>query len=231
MIKKHLKITIMLLVFALTIGLHMVESAIANPVFWPSTPITDKPAITIERPTNNTAYNDTAVYVSLTITKPDSWKREGLMAIPSYYALLDSVEAYLDGKSVPLTYNYTDYTKPNWVKDQSLFCVLNQTVPGQHMLNVTVTALSYYRGPAYNGSHIPSSIGSSSGTVYQHPIVVSEQVYFTVEQQTQPVQDINAQPASPEFPLWIILLITILAIVPIATVMFYRRKNLASHKV
>lgn len=231
MIKKHLTGIILLLVFALTVGLYMVESVMANPVFWPVTPITDKPTLTIEKPTNNTTYKDTAVYVSLTVTKPDSWKREGLMAIPSYYARVESVKAYLDGKSIPLSYNDTDNTKPEWIKDQSYFCVLNQTASGQHALNVTVVALSYYRGPAYNGSHIPSDIMSSSGTVYQYPIVVSEIVYFTVEQPTHENQDINAQPASPEFPIWIILLITALAIVLIVTVMLYRRKNLVSHNV
>ncbi|MCW3994991.1 MAG: hypothetical protein NWE98_02430 [Candidatus Bathyarchaeota archaeon] len=206
----------------------MVELAIANPVFWPSTPITDKPTIVIERPTNNTAYNDTAVYVSLTVTLPDSWKREDLITIPSYYTRVDSVNAYLDGKSITLAENYTDFIKHNWIKNQSYFCVLNQTAPGQHMLNLTVASLSYYRGPAYNGSHIPSDWISSSGTVYQYPMVVFEEVYFTIEQPTLENQDINVQPAILEPANLIILPITILAIVLVVSVLLHRSRNLSS---
>ena len=207
----------------------MVELAIANPVFWPSTPITDKPTLTIERPTNNTTYkNDAAVYVSLTVTRPDSWKREGAIPIPSYYALLKSVEAYLDGKSIPLAYNHTDSIGFGWVRDESLFCVLYQTEPGQHTLNVTVLSYSYYRGPAYNGSHLVSDMMSSSGPIYQYPLVVSELVYFTVVGEPSPSP--TPLPSSQEIGFFSIETVAIVSLVAIAVVgagllIYFRRKG------
>jgi hypothetical protein len=220
MMEKHLTRTILLLVFLLVVGLQVVELAIANPVYWPVMPITDKPTVTIERPTNNTTYNNTAVYVSLTVTNPDSWKREGLIPIPSYYALVDSVNAYLDGKRIFLSYNYTDYTTDEWVKDQSYFCVLGQTAPrataGQHMLNVTVVSLSYYRGPAYNGSHIDSGRMSSDGPVYQYPLVVSELVYFTAVGEPSPSP--TPIPSSQEIGSFTIETVAIVSLVTIAVV-------------
>jgi hypothetical protein len=216
MIKKHLT-RIILLVLSLAVGLHMVELAIANPVFWPSTPITDKPTLTIERPTNNTTYkNDAAVYVSLTVTIPDSWKREVAIPIPPYYALLKSVEAYLDGKSIPLAYNHTDSIGFGWVRDESLFCMLNQTESGQHTLNVTALSYSYYRGPAYNGSHVVSDWMSSSGPVYQYPIVVSELVYFTVVGEPSPSP--THFPSSQEIGSFPIETVAIVSSVTIAVV-------------
>ncbi len=229
MIKKHLT-RIILLVLSLAVGLHMVELAIANPVFWPSTPITDKPTLTIERPTNNTTYkNDAAVYVSLTVTRPDSWKREGAIPIPSYYALLKSVEAYLDGKSIPLAYNHTDSIGFEWVRDESLFCMLKQTEPGQHTLNVTVLSYSYYRGPTYDGSHVLSSIESSDGPVYQYPIVVSELVYFTVVGEPSPSP--SPLPSSQEIGSFTIETVSVVSLAAIAVVgaglliYFKRRKG------
>ena len=225
------KYTVFAVFFAILvlIGIQAVEDVKANPVYWPTTPIQDKPTLTIGSPTNNTAYNNTTVYVSLTVTKPDSWKREGLMAIPMFYARLNSVRAYLDGKSVPLTYNYTEYAGDPWVKDQGLFSVLNKTEPGQHTLNVTVVALSYYRGPAYNGSHIPSeTIESSDGTVYQYPIVVSDIVYFTVEQPT-PTQTANASVSdyllNQTNLILIAIVIAIVAVASISLVYFKKHKS------
>ena len=126
----------------------------------------DNPTITIHSPSNNTVYRNGNTTISLTVTKPDSWKRE---LFP--YARVDSVGTYLDGKRILLAYNYTDTDpiKDEWVKDQSYFYVPSITAAGQHMLNVTVVSHSYYRGPAYNGSHIVSGMESSDGPVYQYP--------------------------------------------------------------
>jgi hypothetical protein len=104
--------------------LQVAEVAEANPIPWPTAPILDKPTITLHRPSNNTVWTSGNITISLTVTKPDSWKREGFWPIPFYYALIKSVNAYLDGKSILLAYNYTDYTRDEWVKDQSYFCVL-----------------------------------------------------------------------------------------------------------
>jgi len=163
--------------------------ASANPVPWPSSPIQDKPSLTIESPTNNTVYENGELRINFTETEPDSWKREGEMMIPSSFASMASVNASLDGNTVySSTYspdvNYS--TVEVWYDGASHFSIPQQSSPGPHVLNVTVLSYSYYRGPAYNGSHILSSITSSGGPVYQYPLVVSDIIYFTVEQPTKP---------------------------------------------
>jgi hypothetical protein len=161
--------------------------ASANPVPWPSTPIQDKPSLTIESPTNNTVYKNCELYINLTVTEPDSWRREA--PIPPY-AIVASVNASLDGNSVYSSSTYSSNINYSaikvWYDGSSHFSIPQQSSPGLHVLNVTVLSYSYYRGPAYNGSHIQSDITSSSGPVYQYPIVVSDIIYFTVEQPTQP---------------------------------------------
>ena len=82
---------------SILIGIRAVEVVEANPVPWPTTPILDNPTITIHSPSNNTEYTNGNTTISLTVTKPDSWKRE---LFP--YALVDSVGTYLDGKSILL---------------------------------------------------------------------------------------------------------------------------------
>ncbi len=230
MITKPLARTILSLIFAIVVSLQTVGLAIANPVFWPSTPILDKPTLILESPTNNTIYENSELYINLTVTEPASWKREGTMAIPSFYARLGSVNASLDGNIVYSSNTYSSNINYSAIKtwyddDSNHFSIPQQPSPGPHVLNVTVLAYSYYRGPAYNGTHIESDIMSSSGPVYQYPLVVSDIVYFTVEQPTTPTPDINTQPTGPASPIWIILLIAILAIALIATVMLYRRKK------
>jgi hypothetical protein len=54
------------------------------------------------------------------------------------------------------------------------------------VLNVTVLSFAYYRGQAYNNSHIVSDITSSSGPVYEYPQVVSDIVCFTVAGEPSP---------------------------------------------
>lgn len=217
------------LIFVIGVSLQTVGLAIANPVFWPSTPILDKPTLIIESPTNSTVCENSELYINLTVTEPDSWKREGVMAIPSFYARVDSVNASLDGNIVYSSNTYSsniNYSAiKTWYDGSSHFSIPQQVSSGTHVLNVTVLAYSYYRGPAYNGTHIESDITSSSGPVYQYPLIVSDIVYFTVEQPTTPTPDINTQPTGPASPIWIILLIAILAIALIATVMLYRRKK------
>jgi hypothetical protein len=202
-------------VFAVSILIRIkaVEIVNANPIPWPTTPILDNPTITIHSPSNNTVYTNGNTTISLTVTKPDSWKRE---LFP--YARVDSVGTYLDGKRILLAYNYTntDPIKDEWVKDQSYFYVPSITAAGQHMLNVTVVSRSYYRGPAYNGSHIVSDWMSSDGPVYQYPIVVSELVYFTVVGEPSPSP--TPLPSSQEIGSFPIETVAIVSLVTIAVV-------------
>jgi hypothetical protein len=163
--------------------------ASANPVPWPSTPIQDKPTLTIESPTNDTAYENGELCINFTVAEPDSWRREGEMMIPSSFATVASVNASLDGNTI---YSSTYSSDINysavevWYDGASHFSIPQQASLGAHVLNVTVLSYSYYRGPAYNGAHILSNITSSSGPVYQYPLVVSDIICFTVEQPTQP---------------------------------------------
>jgi hypothetical protein len=224
--RKYTLFAVTLVIFALA-GLQVVEVTEANPIPWPTAPILDNPTITVHSPSNNTVYTNGNTTISLTVSKPDSWKREGFWPILGYYALVKSVNAYLDGKSILLANNYTDYTSDEWVKDQSYFYVPSITAPGQHMLNVTVVSLSYYRGPAYNGSHIVSSINSTSGPVYQYPLVVSELVYFTIVGEPSPSP--TPLPSSQEigsFPIETVAIVSLVAIAVVgAGLLFYFRRK------
>jgi hypothetical protein len=142
--------------------------ASANPVPWPTTPNQEKPTLTVKTPQNYTTYNADEVYLNLSVTQPDSWN--AVYIVIPYVGRIHSVECYLDGNQiyVPRS-NYASFS----VK-------LNQTGSGEHVLNVTVLGSTYYRGPPFNDSHIVSDIKSSSGPVYEYPIIVSDIVYFTV---------------------------------------------------
>ena len=106
------------------------------------------------------------------------------------------------------------------------------------MLNVTVLSYTYYRGPAYNGSHILTNIMSSSGPVYEYPIVVSDTVYFTVEQQAPaqnaigqqtPIQSAIATGAdyllNQTNLILIAIIIAIVAVASVSLVHFKRHKS------
>ena len=164
------------LAFAVTSALLLVvvvspffRLASANPVPWPTTPNQEKPTLTVETPQNYTTYNADEAYLNLSVTQPDAWNAV-YMVIP-YVGRLHSVECYLDGNQIYVP-------RSNCA---SFSVKLNQTGSGEHVLNVTVRGSTYYRGPAFNDSHIVSDIKSSSGPVYEYPIVVSDIVYFTVQ--------------------------------------------------
>ena len=145
---------------------------------------------------------------------------------------MDSVGTYLDGKRILLAYNYTntDPIKDEWVKDQSYFYVPSITAAGQHMLNVTVLSHSYYRGPAYNGSHIDSGMMSSDGPVYQYSLVVSELVYFTLAGEPSPSPS-PPLPSSQEigaFPIETVAIASLVVIIVVGAgllVYFNRRRG------
>ena len=203
MMKTALALALILILLALLlVGVGSFNVAKANPVPWPETPIQDKPSLTIESPTNNTLSKKEYIYINLTVTEPDSWRREGEMMIPSYFARIASVNASLDGNTVySSTYspdvNYSEVEV--WDDGANHFSIPQQPSIGLHVLNVTVISYSYYRGPAYNGSHILSDITSSSGPVYQYPLVVSDIVNFTVlgEPSSSPNPQENEQQLFP----------------------------------
>ncbi len=211
-------------VFAVSILIvvQTIEAAKANPVPWPSAPIFDKPTITVQTPQNNTvfAYNATDVWLNFTIAKPDSWTIQHLVTIPMVKE--ESVEAQLDGNAV----------YRGWSREKvAVKLDLNQSAPGLHTLNVTILMNSYYRGAAYNGSHIVSDIYSSSGPVYQYPWATSQIVYFAVEQptpsQTSPTNSGSMLPVElyPAIPY--IILAFVIGIVAVASIslVYYKRKR------
>jgi hypothetical protein len=226
---KRTALAIISLTFALFLvmfGPSFLRLASANPVPWPSTPILDKPTLTIENPTNNTVYENGELRINFTETAPDSWKREGEMMIPSSFARIASVNASLDGNTV-----YSSTYSPDvnysavevWYDGSSHFSIPQHSSPGQHVLNVTVLSYSYYRGPAYNGSHILSDITSSSGPVYQYPLVVSDIVYFTVMGEPSSTPQEKEQ---PPFPTTFVTVSSIsVAAVSLGVLLYLRRRK------
>jgi hypothetical protein len=176
--RKGLALTLISALLLVVVASLFLRLASANPVPWPSTPNQEKPILTAETPQNNTAYNDSSVYLNFTVTKPDSWN--AVYMVVHYIGEIDSVNVYLDG-------NLTDYGK-TYATGSSFSVKLNQTASGPHLLNVTVQSYTYYQGPVYGNSSIISNITSGEiingvnhpKPIYEYPIVVSDIVYFTV---------------------------------------------------
>ena len=210
------------LILILTVGgVLIIEVARANPIPWPSTPNQDKPTLTVQTPQNNTSYNaDNSVYLSFTVTEPGSWHNPQWGVVP--FGLVDSVKAYLDGNVVNLTYNFSGVP---FEMERHYSSSLNLSASGLHMLNVTVLSYTYYRGPAYNGSHILSGITSSSGPVYEYPTVVSDIIYFTVEQPTQNTSPLPSNPAFSSIEFLLITVIVVFAVTSLAVFSFKRVKT------
>ena len=205
------------LIFILAVGGALViEAAKANPVLWPSTPNQDKPTLTIGSPENNTAYNEPDVYLNFTVTKPDSWIRDGKFP-PLYNGEVASVSAHLDGNDVNLTSNF--HGGP-FEMDLPYSAKLNLSASRVYMLNVTVISYIYYMGPVYNGSLLYYQ--SSSNPVYKYPIIVSDKINFTLD---QPTQSPNPQQLTVEFPTWIILPIVIVVAAMLVAVLNKKRTS------
>jgi len=74
--KPSRKIAISTVAVLIIVGAQYVLLADANPVwmfFLPPTPVTDKPIVSIQSPSNYTIYNSTSAQLNFTVTKPDSW--------------------------------------------------------------------------------------------------------------------------------------------------------------
>jgi hypothetical protein len=207
-------------VFAVSmlIGIQAVEVVDANPVPWLTTPNLEKPTLTIKTPQNQTTYNLKDIPVNFTVTKPKSWKN--YMAIP-VVGDINSIDIRLDGNLENDTpFRMKDFTQNQLTQN----LILSQVSSGLHTLNITVLSYTFYKGPAFNNTHIISDIRdfsnfsgvSSENTIYQYPIVVSDIVYFTVEQPTQ-----NANNAGSDYLLSqtnLILTAIVIAIVVVASV-------------
>jgi hypothetical protein len=232
--RKRVFIAVSILVLSLLVMLQGFLVSDANPVPWPSTPNQEKPTLTIKTPQNYTTYNDSTVHFNFTVTAPISWNKIQHMFEWIYnVGKIASVNQYLDGKLI--NGNLTDYSRI-YISGSSYSVKLNQTSPGQHSLNVTVQSYTYYREPIYGNSSIPSGIIDEyiingvtvQQVIYQYPIVVSDIVYFTVE---QPTSTQSAYSADTDYFLnqtsliSIAIVIVIVAVASIALVYFKRRKS------
>ena len=194
--KKLLATLIIAAILASVVSTMGVEVVRANPVPWPSTPNQEKPTLTTETPQNYTTFNDSTVYLNFTVTAPSSWNM--IQHMFEWYCVgkIASVNVYLDGNLI--NGNLTNYSRI-YISGPSYSVKLNQTSSGQHLLNVTVQSYTYYREPIYGNASIDSGIidvniingVSVRQVIYEYPIVVSDIVYFTVEQPT-PTQNANA---------------------------------------
>jgi hypothetical protein len=170
-------------------------------------------------------FNSTDIWLNFTITVPDAWKT-GPMP-PPYVGQVTSLKAYMDGSLVGQ--NRELWVGPELRLDgsKSFAVKLDESTSGLHTLNVTVVSETYYTGPAVNGSHIPYYL-DDGGTVYKYPAATSDIRYFTVEQSTQSIQDINIQPLAQSdsaLPSWVIPLTVIGAIAIAAAAMLLMRKK------
>jgi len=240
MIKKSfIAICAILLLVISILSAMQVELVDANPVPWQSTPNTEKPTLIIKSPQNYSTYSaNSSIYFNITAISPASWNATH-MGVVHYIGGMGQLKVYIDNNLLPW-----DICKTNVSIDRSISSAsfwLNQTALGQHILNVTVESLTLYHGPPYNNTHILSSIASSSGPVYEYPIVVSDIVYFTKGQQSAPTptQTSNPTPTTPYLPpndrnaphleptFYLLPISVIIAIIVIA-IIIYRRGRPAS---
>jgi hypothetical protein len=207
------------LILTLALGMQVVELAMANPIPWSATPNLEEPILAVQTPQNGSTNDGTNLFLNFTVTLPNSW--EVVDFITYYLGRIASVEVYLDGNYYGKAHG-TGSNSPNYSVE------LNQTQPGQHSLNVTVQFHTYYRGPAFDNTHIVSDIYSSSGPVYQYPRAVSDVVYFTVE---QPAQSSSPKPIDSNYSLsqtfYAAIVMAAVIVVALTSLVYVRKRKLS----
>jgi len=215
------------------IGIQTVEVANANPIPWSTTPNLDAPIITFQSPLNNTIYQNNNVLLDFTVTKPSSWKN--YMLIFPVVGDVHSIEIRLDGNLE----NDTLFRMKAFAQNQlTQNLTLSQVSQGLHTINITVLSYTYYKGPAFNNTHIISDIRdfsnfngvSSENTIYQYPIVVSDIVYFTVEQPTQNANDSGSGYLLNQTNLILITVVIVTVVVTSISLVYFRRKKLTNNQ-
>jgi hypothetical protein len=213
------------MVSLLTVGL-----AVANPgpITWPTAPLLDdKPTIVIETPANNSITSNSTIDLNFTVANPDSWTKEsGFGSITYPLGGISNITVFLDGNLVfctnPPNINLSEAHV--WGTNPAHYSIPIQPSQGQHVLNLTVLAYSYYSGPAYNGSHIAApEFRGSSRPVYQYPIVVSQTADFSVEQTSPPNQDTNVTPIQPA--TWILIAVVLVSVVTVVAFLSFGIKK------
>jgi hypothetical protein len=223
--KKLLATTVILAtILTLVVGMQ-VEVVDANPFVWPTTPNQDKPTLTIKTPQNNGVLNTTDnPYLNFTVNNPQSWYKVHSSMMTFELGLTTSVDVYIDGNLSNHFIDHHDYTNPAY--DFTNFSVnLNQTSPGSHSANVTVYAYTLYLGPPIEKTHVLRE-NTTDGPLYEFPIVVSDIVYFTVEQPT-PTQNSNAIDSDyllNQTNLLLIVIVIVIVAVASASLVIRRKK-------
>ena len=224
--KKLLATTILTAILVLVIGVQVVEVE-ANPVPFTQTPNLEKPSLTIMAPQNYSTYNTPNIPLNFTVKQPDSWNATHWLW--RYIGEVNSVEVSLDDN---LSAHYSAYhidkyfngnkstTHPDDPRGQfslnSICDWINQTTPGMHTLNVTVTSHTYSLSN-YPGSNEKAGAIYDGQPIYEYPIIVSDTIYFTNAVNPTPT------PTTPELPF--LSVITLLAVASISLVYFRRRKG------
>jgi hypothetical protein len=153
------------------IGIQVVKVAKANPIPWLPTPNLEEPTLVIETPQNYTTYDGNSIILSFTVKEPDSWN--AVHIVVPYVGEMYSIDSYLDGAHYRSYYigsnNFPSFSDK-----------LNVSTSGVHLLNITVLSYTFYSGPLYSNSSIAFG-NSSSGIVYEYPVVVSDVVSFIAD--------------------------------------------------
>ena len=231
--KKLLATTILTAILVLVISVQ-VGGGEANPVPFTQNPNLERPILAITTPQNYSTYNTPNIPLNFTVKQPDSW---GAPTFWNYIGKVNYVNVSLDDN---LSAHYSQFLVDTYINGNrtshsfsdlgqfsvnSIYDWINQTTPGIHTLNVTVTSHTYSLSQ-YPGSNMKEGAMYDGKPIYEYPIIVSDTIYFTVVSNN--VIKPAPSPTIPEFPIIGILLV--LAIASVSLVYFRRRKNKQTSK-
>jgi hypothetical protein len=212
-----------LLIILVFVGSNGVASS--NPVPYTETPNLEIPILKITEPQNHSTYTSN-IPLNFTIKQPDSW---GAPTFWNYIGKVNYVNVSLDGNQTAeytanhiykyLNGNKTMIYPEDFRDDFSLSNIcdwINQTTPGMHTLNVTVTSHTYSLSQ-YPGSNVKEGAVYDGQPIYEYPIIVSDTIYFTNTVDSTPT------PTTPELPF--LSVITLLAVASVSLVYFKRRRG------
>ncbi len=218
-------------VFAVSIlmVIQAVEVADANPVPWPYKPNQESPILAIETPQNHSNYKYN-VDVNFSVTIPESWDAHYHPLTPSeihYIGELDSIQVNLDGNLIK-RYQYNDLNQDRYILP------LNDTSTGSHSLNITLLSFTYAKGEKFDNTAIDTNGISNGLHVYKYPNIVTDIVYFTVEQQ-QPSPSIMPSSTTTAdlstYSVPILAIASVIVIIAVAsTVLVYFRRRVSIEK-
>ncbi len=222
--RKRVMLAGSILVLSLLVLLQGLQVLDANPVPWPYKPNQESPILAIETPQNHSNYKYN-VDVNFSVTIPDSWNAHYHPLTPSeihYIGELDSIQVNLDGNLIRL-YQYSDLNQDKYVLP------LNGTSIGSHSLNITLLSFTYAKGEKFDDTAIDTNGISDGLHVYKYPNIVTDIVYFRVEQQQpspsiMPSSTSTADLSTNSVPILAIAsVIVIIAVASIVLVYFRRR--------